>query len=420
MNDEAKRYLDLIRDEPYKIGHWLGFEGLSVMHNDWIKSMLFGKEDETLLAHRGSYKTTCISIAITLLMILFPNLSIIFMRKTDDDVKEIIRQIQSALNSEVIKHIVFKIYNIELELVEDSAFKTTTNLKVKSTGHSQLLALGIGSSLTGKHADIIITDDMVTLKDRVSKADRDKAKLVYMELQNVRNEGSRIFNIGTPWHKEDAISLMTNIRYYDCYNTGMMTKEQIKAKRDSMDPSLFAANYELKHIASGEALFDNPKYTDNEMLIHNGISHVDAAYGGNDSTAYTIIKRSGNEFVGLGKQWNKHVNDCINEIVALQQQYRVGSISCETNSDKGYLAERLESHGLYVDDYHESMNKFIKISTYLRKNWRNIIWLEGTDPEYMSEILDYTENAEHDDAPDSAASLLRKLESVAGFDFDWY
>ena len=55
------------------------------------------------------------------------------------------------------------------------------------------------------------------------------------------------------------------------------------------------------------------------------------------------------------------------------------------------------------------MNKFIKISTYLRKYWHLIIWLEDTDKEYIAEILDYTENAEHDDAPDSAASLLRTL-----------
>ena len=65
---------------------------------------------------------------------------------------------------------------------------------------------------------------------------------------------------------------------------------------------------------------------------------------------------------------------------------------------------------LPVHGYHESMNKFVKISTYLRKHWKNIVWFEETDPEYINEILDYSEFAEHDDSPDSAASLIRKLE----------
>ena len=32
-----------------------------------------------------------------------------------------------------------------------------------------------------------------------------------------------------------------------------------------------------------------------------------------------------------------------------------------------------------------------------------------TDQEYINQICDYTEDAEHDDAPDSAASCLRLL-----------
>ncbi len=57
------------------------------------------------------------------------------------------------------------------------------------------------------------------------------------------------------------------------------------------------------------------------------------------------------------------------------------------------------------------MNKFVKISTFLRKWWPNIRFLEGTDPEYIAQILDYTIHAEHDDAPDSAACICRVLDN---------
>ena len=114
--------------------------------------------------------------------------------------------------------------------------------------------------------------------------------------------------------------------------------------------------------------------------------------------------------VAFGKLWEAHVDSCIPEIKTYHEAYRAGSILCETNGDKGYLAEELETdYGFYVVDYSEKMNKFLKIATYLKKNWHRIWWLPDTDKDYITMILDYTEFAEHDDAPDSAASLVRYL-----------
>jgi len=86
-------------------------------------------------------------------------------------------------------------------------------------------------------------------------------------------------------------------------------------------------------------------------------------------------------------------------------------IKCEKNGDKGFLADEFMKRGIYAGTYSESMNKFVKITTYLKKWCPKIIFLEGTDPEYIDQILDYTENAEHDDAPDSAACVCRILEN---------
>ena len=409
MTEEQKKYINLIINEPYKIGHWLGFTDLTELHNEWLKMMMFNKEDTTLLAHRGSYKTTCLSIAIALLMILFPNMTIIFLRKTDTDIKEVIKQVTKILKSNVIHHIVKKIYGIDLILTEESVFNVTTNLVSTNKGSSQLTGLGIKTSITGKHADLVITDDIVNLKDRISKAERDLTKASYMELQNIKNRSGRILNTGTTWHKEDCISIMPNQVVYDCYNTGLIDRDKLEEIRQSMTPSLFCANYELKHIADAEALFTNPKFTKNSELIFNGICHIDASYGGADGTAFTIVKKLDDKFIVFGKRWNKHVDDCLSEIDKLREMYLGGSIACERNGDKGYLAKKLKEQGNVVDDYDERMNKYIKIATYLRNNWSKIEFLEATDPEYINEILDYTEDAEHDDSPDSLASLMRKL-----------
>lgn len=111
----------------------------------------------------------------------------------------------------------------------------------------------------------------------------------------------------------------------------------------------------------------------------------------------------------LGKIWRKHVDDCESEIITLRKKFNAGKIYCEDNGDKGYLAKDLKKKGEQVVSYHESTNKFLKITSYLKAEWENVYFVEGTDSEYIEQICDYNENAEHDDAPDSAASIVRKL-----------
>lgn len=416
MNNRKQAVLNLLWNEPYKIGHWVGFKDLTTLHNEWLRSFLYAEDDQTLLAHRGSYKTTDLSLFLAIHTVIKPNENVMFFRKTDDDVTEVLTQSQKILKSGAFQKIVCDLYDTDLQLLKENNSEIHTNLCTSTKGISQVVGLGIGTSITGKHADIVVTDDIVNLKDRISKAERERTKIQYMELQNIRNRGGRFINTGTPWHKEDAISIMPNVRRYDCYSTGLITRDKLEELRQSMSDSLFAANYELKHIADKDAMFKEPKFTKDNELIYGGMAHIDAAYDGEDGTAYTIFhKLSDGRIIGFGKRWDKHVDDCLGEIGVYHKMLRAGSISCEKNADKGYLAKELRGLKYSVNTYDESMNKFVKISTYLRSNWKNIIWLEDTDPEYINEILDYSENAEHDDSPDSAASLLRKMENRASY-----
>lgn len=411
IDDKTKRYLDLVKNKPVVFGLENGFNDLREIHNEWLRLIMFGKEDTTLQAHRGSYKTTCLSIAIALLIITKPTLAIIFLRKSDDDVKEIVLQVGKLLKTDSYQELSFALWGKHCVLVKESAYEIDTNLKQNTKGSPQLIGIGSKSSLTGKHADLIITDDIINIDDRISKAHRERTKYVYQELQNIKNRGGRIVNTGTPWHKDDAFTLMPNIQKYDCYQTGLITPAQLQFLRDSMTSSLFAANYELKHIADKDAMFTNCKIDDgsNTEKIYNGVCHIDASYGGGDGTAFTIIKehQDGNIYV-FGKLKQMHVDDCLESFEEYRSFYRAGTLYNETNGDKGYLNKKVNGP---KKPYHEKMNKFIKISTYLKSAWNRIIFIEGTDNEYINQILDYTENATNDDAPDSLASIIRETTS---------
>ena len=136
---------------------------------------------------------------------------------------------------------------------------------------------------------------------------------------------------------------MPNIKTYDCYATGLMTPEQIQEKRDSMAPSLFAANYELKHISDEDALFTNVTidYGTNTELIFEGICHIDAAYGGIDGSAFTILKKQpdGKIYV-YGLLREQHIDDCLDVFESKCIQYRGGTVYNEINAEKGYLVKK--------------------------------------------------------------------------------
>ena len=413
LTDEKRKYLDLLIDEPYKVANWLGFTGINKeLHNKWIQELVFGKNDWTLQAHRGSYKTTCVSVAFALYMILFPKKNIIFIRKTDDDVTEIIEQTRKILSSDTIKFLSYKLWGKPVEIKKSNSNEITTNLSDTTRGAVQLLGLGIKGSLTGKHAYWVHTDDIVNIKDRVSRAEREYTKSIYMELQNIKIKGGKITNTGTPWHKDDCFSLMPKADKYDCYKTGLLTTDDLDGLRRSMTASLFAANYELKHIASENALFTNLKFFDDDSKLFNGRAHIDASYGGEDGSVLTIAKKDGNNFYILGKRRNGHIDKHINEFMEIVKNYRAGVIRCEDNGDKGYLAKEIVWRGGLASTYHETMNKFLKISSYLKGEWENVYFSRNSDAEYLDEILDYSEDAAHDDSPDSCASIIREMKTI--------
>jgi hypothetical protein len=394
----------------------VGFHDLGRLHNDWMRQMLYGHDDMTLLAHRLSYKTSCVSVVLSMYIATLPRISSLFMRKTDTDVKEIIRQVSKILKNNQFAYAVTQIMGAPLEILKDTDTEINTSYNDSPRGTSQLLGLGSGTSITGKHYDRIFTDDIVNLEDRKSRAERERVKLIYQELINVKSHGGRIINTGTPWHKDDAIStLMPNIQRHDCYHTGIMSKELIEEKRRSMSPSLFAANYELQHIAAENALFTTPpRFTDNTDVFRDGIAHIDAAYGGEDYTAFTCGRKIDGTLYLYGKLWQRHADVVLDYCISEAKRLMCAPMLCEDNGDKGFLAREIMQKKQTARTYHEKENKYQKISDYLRKWWPNIVFLEGTDKEYINQIMDYTEDATHDDAPDSAAVVCRYYDRRSG------
>lgn len=407
MNLTQDDVLKMLWERPVEIGHWVGFKDLTDLHNEWLRGFLFSNKDQTLQGHRGSYKTTVLSLFFSIHTVIRPNETLLYFRKTGTDVEEIARQTVNILESGCMHAIVQVLYGKDLQLIKATSSEIQTNLSTTIKGASQIVGLGIGTSITGKHADIICTDDIVNVNDRISAAERERTKRAYMEMQNIKNRGGRFINTGTPWHKDDAFTLMPNPVQYPWNKTGLITAAQAQEIKSHMTSSLFAANYELRHIAEDDVIFANPKVGADIAMVEQGTAHVDAAFYGEDYTAFTVVAIHDGKFYVFGKCWRKHIDDVMDEIMGWYTKLNAGRLWCELNADKGYVAKQFKNKGARVATYNESQNKYIKIVSHLKFEWNDVIFVTGTDKEYIDQICEYNENSAHDDCPDSLASLIR-------------
>ena len=154
-------------------------------------------------------------------------------------------------------------------------------------------------------------------------------------------------------------------------------------------------------------MFTEPKTGADPAMVEQGFMHLDSAFYGEDYTAWSIMKHHGDKYYLYGKMKRKHVEECYDDIKADYDRFMCGKLFNENNADKGMVGKELRKKEIKVSLYHENMNKHMKIVTYLKAIWNGVIFVKGTDPEYIDQICDYFEDAEHDDAPDSAASLAR-------------
>ncbi|MDR2718834.1 MAG: hypothetical protein LBB89_12345 [Treponema sp.] len=408
-------WLCAIKRTPHLLGRVIGYDKLLPLHSEWIKECWDTKGSHGLMAFRGSFKTSSVVVTgIIRYLLFFPSTRIIIVRKTHEEACMVVRAVSKAFDRPELQSLFTFAHGIAPCKIRDTSERLLFNFKQTAAIEPSVMAKGIDQAITGAHADVIIADDIIGLQDKISRAEREKVKESIRELAgNIVDPGALTIWLGTKWAAGDGwdvIETFTKVSKYpeSKYNT-FIPKEEIEEKRKRLSPFLFAINYELELIADEGLLFHDPKYGpfDKEAWrTGRVVAHIDAAYGGGDTCALTIMP----EGHAIGWVFAGNVRDWYDFIVRKYQEYHCSEIIMESNADKGFLAKDLQAQGLRCRTYAEHMNKQIKISTYLYQSWHDILWDEQTDPEYMNQILDWKPDARgYDDAPDSAASLLREV-----------
>lgn len=284
---------------------------------------------------------------------------------------------------------------------------------------SQITGYGCGIRGSKSFGGFLAIDDANKPADIYSELLRSKVVRYFEEtlLSRLNSSDVPILNIQQRLHTEDLTATLIDKYHFEtlkkplilngeCQLPNQYTPERIKEIRTN--EMMFQAQYQQEPIEWINDAFSGVQYaTDEETkFIYNGISHIDKGFDGSDGTAFTIANDKNNIIYLFGKLWkNKHIDDCLPDITVFRQQYRSGTNFTEKNDDKGYMGKNYPNTAVYQ----ETMNKHFKIMTYLYPNWKRIKFIKGTDEEYIRQIQGYSEKAKHDDAPDSAASIIRLL-----------
>lgn len=416
---------------PHKFGHLLGYNKLSPEHDEWIFIFIKYRKFDLLQAHRGSYKTTCGIIAMILLFLCFPDMRLLIVRKTGDLASDVLRTIIRHFESnEVLKLYLYSRWNNSNAKTKVwSSEHAVFSFKKTITPQPSISAAGVGASITGAHFDYIWPDDIVTIDDRYSAAERKWTISYFQELDNLLDPLGQMRLSGTPWHESDVFSTLPSElfigRQFPIGTVNMPEEElaEIWKRKERLPNAEWCCNYELRHVLDHDTLgaFLSVPVWDCQYAV----AFVDPSFSDRkdtDSTAVAIAGVSKDLIIFTGMLFPKSIAnvEMRKELLDFLNMYNPVETVLESQlapSSNVFSLDVLKQdeikYGYEIKNLwsikHQTRNKHERISTIIHANKPKMRILEGTQQNFSLEVSRYYRNAEHDDAPDSLAGAIEAL-----------
>lgn len=366
-----------------------------------------------------------------LLFMLQPDIRILIVRKSETMARKLLSAMEKIFRSDIVKAWMYAAYGVKtLETDKWASGALRLSINTRITPEPSLAAAGIGTVQTGDHYDFIWTDDIVTPDDRYSRANREATKGYVFETENIiEPDGIRMFT-GTLWHPQDAwtvimplVSKVALIYPVGTVPIAEVTPEWIARKKFSMPVSLWAANYELKHVKDVDKEFPDPiEGSPPEDLTKYWF--IDPAFGGKDSTAIWEGGTDGEFFyLTWAKMYRTSIASNYDDIEKIFWARDVSKVLYENTGAQRLIGPELERRGIPCEGIPSVTNKFARITAALKPVWKRLRFHPdviasqltpldiGDDqaPVPMIELLEYNIDAEHDDSPDACAGLVAAL-----------
>jgi len=184
--------------------------------------------------------------------------------------------------------------------------------------------------------------------------------------------------------------------------------------RKNIGEKLFSSLYQQEPVDLIERLFGDPRFEEapKDLKI---IAYLDPAFGGSDFSAFTAggMNRKDNDedtiHITAGEIWKGQIDVTYDKTEKLCKAMNVGTLYIEANQAQKALALEFRKRGIIVREVQNISNKHLRIVNAVKVNWDRIRFSRAVSVEYLKQVLNYSELARHDDAPDSLAGLVERL-----------
>lgn len=427
--------LDEWLTEPHKFGRLLGYEKLTPLHGEWIKIFLRYNRFDMLQAFRGSYKSTCGVVAMVLLFLCFPNTRLLIVRKTGDLASDILKTIQKHFETnDVLRLYVFSRWNItDVKTKIWSSERTQFAFKKTVTPQPSLMAVGVGASITGGHFDYIWTDDISTIDDRYSPAERRWTISYFRELENLIDPLGQTRLSGTPWHEEDVFSIIDK-KYFENrlfpFGTVDLPADEvteIAARKERLPYAEWCCNYELRHVQDNDTIgaFLSVEKWDCVYCV----AWIDPSFSDKTDTDATTVAVVGVGATGENK--GKLLFSGLKlprSIADIQTRIAVLDFLSMFTPVETVIESQLADSSIFFIDAFKSLeapypvknlwsyqpawrNKHERIAATVIANKPDLRILVGTQQEFSVGVSRYYKGAPHDDEADVLAGAINHLAS---------
>lgn len=353
----------------------------------------------------------------------FPNKQLIICSNSFSMAEDFTGSIKDIVTNEL-----YKVIFDELKLKEDTQSKGTW----KTDKGGVIKAAGIGGQILGRGAHLAIIDDPVKdYEEAFSETIRENTFNWYRSTLRTRLEpNGAIIVIMQRWHSDDLTGKLLkqdgNVDdggLWTVLNLPVLGEDgvplwherypidAINEIRKSQGEKIFQAQYMQKPVDIVERLFDEIKYREPNLKNIPLIAYLDPAFGGKDFSALTIgCNIAGEIFVVYGEVWKGEIDITYDRVCEILNKYQVSKLVLESNQAQGVLSYEFQKRKIFVKTVHNVTNKHFRICSNVKTAWSKVFFSRNVQTEYCQQILNYSESAKNDDAPDSLAGLITELE----------
>lgn len=353
------------------------------------------KDKPRLLLGARSYGKTVFSTICGLGYQIYcdPTFTALITTKVEKNGRRILKEISRTLQANGV------------ELDTDNADEIRVKGLVGKEASVMMIPLG-SSGFRSLHPKIILFEDPV-VPGSVSESDREQVKTVYNEAMKLCNN---VAIIGQPVDFRDMYQYLRNIieTLEVPYGSIPELDDDLDVQRSAgVDEKSIQASYFLKVDPEGDATFSGIERIE-KFPAQESIGFIDPADGG-DTTAFGIFTGHFQGMAIVGSAWKKSWHICIPEIREMCIKYRVKKLAFEVNKFGLFplqkLREELHDIGVSVEGKYTHSNKEVRIQ--LAAQFSKSLYLsKESNAEYTRQVIEYSPDANHDDAPDTIATFL--------------